>query len=224
MSHVLVVDDEIGLCEAVAKGLTDHGFTVDTTTDGFDGYRKAKDGGFDVIVLDWMLPGLAGDEVCRRLRQEGVLTPILVLTAKDGVSDETASLDAGADDYLRKPFEFAVLVARCEALVRRQSRGNWADLVFGDLVLDTRRRLVRIGSNRITLSRRESEVLAYLMRANGELRSKDDLLRDVWGTGSDADQNSVEVYVGYLRRKLEPAAGRRIVETVRGAGYRVIAA
>jgi two-component system OmpR family response regulator len=222
MNRVLVVEDEVGLCEAVARGLADHGFLVDSTVDGFDGYRKAKEGAFDVVILDWMLPGLAGDEVCRRLRQEGVLTPILMLTAKDGVSDETGALDAGADDYLRKPFEFAVLIARCEALVRRQSRGAWSEIVFGDLALDPRRRLVRIGTDRIALSRRESEVLAYLMRAKGDIRSKEDLLRDVWGLGTGADPNSVEVYAGYLRRKLEPVAGRRVIETVRGAGYRLI--
>ena len=221
MNRVLVVEDEIGLCEAIAKGLADQGFAVDSTLDGFTGYRAAKEGVFDVIVLDWMLPGLAGDEICRRLRAEGVLTPILMLTAKDGVSDETGALDAGADDYLRKPFEFAVLIARCEALVRRQARGEWSDLAFGGLVLDTRRRIVRIGAERVALSRRECEVLEYLMRAKGEVRSKDDLLRDVWGRGPGADPNSVEVYVGYLRRKLDPVAGRRIVETVRGAGYRL---
>lgn len=221
MSRVLVVEDEVGLCEAVAKGLTDHGFIVDSTGDGFDGFRRAKEGVFDVIVLDWMLPGLAGDEVCRRLRQEGVPTPVLMLTAKDGVSDETGAFDAGADDYLRKPFEFAVLIARCEALARRQSRGAWSELGYGDLVLDARRRLVRIGGERIALSRRECEVLAYLMRAKGETRSKDQLLQDVWGVGSGADPNSVEVYVGYLRRKLDAIADRRVVETVRGVGYRL---
>lgn len=221
MSRVLVVEDEVGLCEVIAKGLADHGFVVDSALDGFTGYRKAKDGVYDVVILDWMLPELAGDEVCRRLRTEGVLTPILMLTAKDGVSDETGALDAGADDYLRKPFEFAVLIARCEALMRRHVRGSWSDVAFGDLVLDTQRRLVRIGTERIKLSRRESEVLAYLMRAKGDIRSKDDLLNDVWGVAAGADPNSVEVYVGYLRRKLDPAAGRRIVETVRGAGYRL---
>lgn len=221
MNRVLVVEDEIGLCEAIANGLADHGFVVESTHDGFAGYRKAKEGVFDVVVLDWMLPGMAGDEVCRRLRQEGVPTPILMLTAKDGISHETGAFEAGADDYLRKPFEFAVLIARCEALVRRQSRGSWSELGYGDLVLDTRRRLVRIGGERIALSRRESEVLEYLMRAKGDIRSKDDLLRDVWGLGAGADPNSVEVYVGYLRRKLDPLAGRRIVETVRGAGYRL---
>lgn len=222
MNRVLVVEDEVGLCEAISKGLADHGFVVDSTLDGFDGYRKAKEGVFDAIVLDWMLPRMAGDEMCRRLRAEGVHTPVLMLTAKDGVSDETGALDAGADDYLRKPFEFAVLIARCEALMRRQSRGSWSELAFGDLVLDPRRRLVRIGAERVALSRRESEVLEYLMRAQGDLRSKDDLLRDVWGVAG-ADPNSVEVYVGYLRRKLDPIAARSIVETVRGAGYRLTA-
>ena len=223
MNRVLVVEDEPGLCEAVAKGLTDHGFVVDFTLDGFDGYRRAKRDPFDVVVLDWMLPGMSGDEICRRLRQEGVHTPILMLTARDGVSDETGAFEAGADDYLRKPFEFAVLIARCEALMRRQTPGSWSELALGDLVLDPRRRLVRIGAARVPLSRREAEVLEYLMRAKGGIRSKEDLLRDVWGAGSAADPNSVEVYVGYLRRKLDPVAGRSVVETVRGAGYRLIA-
>jgi DNA-binding response OmpR family regulator len=221
MSRVLVVEDEVGLCEAIAKGLAEDGFAVDKTLDGFEGYRKAKSAEFDVIVLDWMLPGLAGDEVCRRLREEGVVTPILMLTAKDGVRDETGAFDSGADDYLRKPFEFEVLLARCEALVRRQTRGTWSELTYGDLILDARRRQVRIGGERVALSRRESEVLEYLMRAKGDVRSKDDLLRDVWGAASGADPNSVEVYVGYLRRKLDGVAGRRVVETVRGAGYRL---
>lgn len=223
MNRVLLVEDEVGLCEAVAAGLRAHGLAVDATTDGFDGYRKAKDGLYDVVILDWMLPGLAGDDVCRRLRAEGVPTPILMLTAKDGVADETGALEAGADDYLRKPFEFSVLVARCEALLRRRTRGGWSDVTFGRLALDTRRRIARIGPERVALSRRECEVLAYLMRANGGIRSKEDLLRDVWGLGSGADQNSVEVYIGYLRRKLEPPAGQPVVQTVRRSGYRLLA-
>ena len=221
MERILIVEDEERLCAAVAKGLGDQGFGVETSLDGFEGYRMAREGDFDLLVLDWMLPNLSGIDLCRRLRQEGVATPILILTAKDGVSDETGALDAGADDYVRKPFEFAVLVARCDALLRRRTRGLSQDVVFADLTLDARRRVVRVGAERVSLSRRESEVLEYLMRANGAVRSKDDLLRDVWGNSSGVDVNSVEVYVGYLRRKLDPAAGRRVVETVRGAGYRL---
>src|SRR3546814_13847848 len=127
-----------------------------------------------------MLPGLAGDEVCRRLRQEGVLTPILMLTAKDGVSDETGAFDAGADDYLRKPFEFAVLIARCDSLVRRQSRGSWSDITFGDLVLDPRRRIVPRGTAGLALSRRASAVCASLLCAKWDLTAQDDPPRDAW--------------------------------------------
>jgi len=221
MERILLVEDEERLCATVAKGLVDQGFGVETSLDGFEGYRMAREGDFDLLVLDWMLPNLSGIDICRRLRQEGVATPILVLTAKDGVTDETGALDAGADDYVRKPFEFSVLVARCDALLRRRTRGLRQDVIFDDLTLDARRRVVRIGAERVSLSRRESEVLEYLMRANGAVRSKDDLLRDVWGNSSGVDVNSVEVYVVYLRRKLDPVAGRRVVETVRGAGYRL---
>lgn len=222
MSRVLVVEDEVGLCEAVVKGLQDHGFAVDSAHDGFEGYRMARSGDFDVVILDWMLPRLPGDEISRRLRADGVDTPILMVTAKDGISDETGALDAGADDYLRKPFEFAVLAARCDALLRRQ-RGPWSELVYSELALDPRRRIARVGAERISLSRRETEVLEYLLRAAGELRTKEDMLREVWGGGPVTDSNSVESYIRYLRRKLEPAAGRRIIETVRGAGYRLLA-
>ena len=222
MDRVIIVEDELGLAQAISDGLGKHGFVAQTVGDGREAYKIAKNDEFDLIILDWMLPSLSGIEVCRRLRQDGVLTPILMLTAKDGVSDETGALDAGADDYLRKPFEFAVLIARCEALLRRQVRGSWPDLTFGDLVLDTRRRTVRVGETAVVLSRREAEVLEYLIRAHGAVRSKEDLLRDVWGDSAGADPNLVEVYVGYLRRKLEPATGHRRVETVRGQGYRLV--
>lgn len=221
MDRVLLVEDEDGLAKTIVDGLTQQGFSVESTGDGFAGYRKAKVEPFDVIILDWMLPTMSGIEVCRRLRQESILTPVLFLTAKDGTSDETGALEAGADDYLRKPFEFAVLVARCEALVRRQQRGAWSELSLGELSLDTRRRIARVGESRIALSRRETEVLDYLMRAGGSVRSREDLLRDVWGSSSETGPNLVEVYIGYLRRKLEPAMGYRALETVRGAGYRL---
>ena len=222
MVRVLVVEDEVGLAQSLDDGLHDHGFHVTVTHDGFSGYRLAKESEFDLIVLDWMLPGMSGVEMCRRLRSEDVSVPILILTAKDGVSDETDALELGADDYLRKPFTFAVLVARCDALLRRGSpSAGWTELIAGDLVLDPRRRVARRGHEQIELSRREAALLEYLMRAGGETRSKEEILRDVWGDAEGRDTNLVEVYVGYLRKKLDIPFGTNSVVTVRGRGYRL---
>jgi DNA-binding response OmpR family regulator len=222
MVRVLVVEDEVGLARALADGFRDHGFAVTVAHDGFAGYRLAKESEFDVIVLDWMLPAMSGVEVCRRLRAEDVTTPVLVLTAKDAATDETDALEMGADDYLRKPFTFAVLAARCNALLRRGSAGEgWSELIVGDLVLDPRRRTARRGHHTIDLSRRESALLEYLMRAEGETRSKEEILRDVWGDPEARDTNLVEVYVGYLRKKLDVPFESTMFHTVRGKGYRL---
>ena len=222
MVRVLVVEDEVGLARALADGFSDNGFTVTAAHDGFAGYRLAKESEFDVIVLDWMLPAMSGVEVCRRLRAEDVTTPVLVLTAKDGTTDETDALEMGADDYLRKPFTFAVLAARCNALLRRGvSRDGWSELIVGDLVLDPRRRTARRGHQTVDLSRREAALLEYLMRAEGETRSKEEILRDVWGDPDARDTNLVEVYVGYLRKKLDAPFGTQMFRTVRGRGYRM---
>jgi two-component system OmpR family response regulator len=187
--------------------------------DGQSGYRQAKEREADVIVLDLMLPGLSGAEVCARLRAEGVRTPILVLTAREGESDETDVLNLGADDYLRKPFSYDVLVARCRALLRRASAGGPEELVVGDLVLDPRRRTLRLGETPIELTRREFALLEYLMRNRDRPRTKQEILDHVWGVGSARDANVVEVYVGYLRRKVDVPFGRTTVRTVRGQGY-----
>jgi two-component system, OmpR family, response regulator len=222
MVRVLVVEDEVGLAQSLADGLHEHGFTVSTTHDGFSGYRLAKESEFDLIVLDWMLPGMSGIEMCHRLRAEDVATPILILTAKDAATDETDALELGADDYLRKPFTFAVLVARCDALLRRGSQAEgWSELIIGDLVFDPRRRVARRGHDQIELSRREAALLEYLMRAGGETRSKEEILRDVWGDPDARDTNLVEVYVGYLRKKLDAPYGTNVFRTVRGKGYRL---
>jgi two-component system, OmpR family, response regulator len=216
MASVLLVDDEVRFARALGQGLTDHGFVVCVAHDGYDGYRLAKESQYDLVVLDIMLPRLSGVEVCRRLRAEDVGTPILMLTARDAVADETDALETGADDYLRKPFSFAVLVARCRALVRRGGRGGWSELVVGDLVLDPARRIARRGEVSIHLSRRETSLLEYLMRSRGSVRSRDEILEQVWGDLDEAGTNLVEVYVGYLRRKLgEP----QLIHTLRGAGY-----
>ena len=223
MVRVLVVEDEVGLAQSVQDGLHGHGFTVQVTHDGFSGYRLAKESAYDLIILDWMLPGMSGIEMCQRLRAEDVAVPILVLTAKDGTNDETDALELGADDYLRKPFTFGVLVARCDALLRRGggASAGWSELIVGDLVFDPRRRVARRGHDQVELSRREAALLEYLMRANGETRSKEDILRDVWGDPDARDTNIVEVYVGYLRKKLDTPFGSNMFQTVRGQGYRL---
>jgi two-component system, OmpR family, response regulator len=216
---VLVIEDEVRLARALAEGLESRGFTVTLRHDGQSGYRQAKEREADVIVLDLMLPGLSGAEVCARLRAEGVRTPILVLTAREGESDETDVLNLGADDYLRKPFSYDVLVARCRALLRRASAGGPEELVVGDLVLDPRRRTLRLGETPIELTRREFALLEYLMRNRDRPRTKQEILDHVWGVGSARDANVVEVYVGYLRRKVDVPFGRTTVRTVRGQGY-----
>jgi two-component system OmpR family response regulator len=217
--EVLVIEDEVRLARALAEGLHSRGFTVTLCHDGQSGYQKAKDLTADVIVLDLMLPVLSGAEVCARLRAEGVWTPILVLTARDGESDETDVLNLGADDYLRKPFSYGVLVARCRALLRRAPAGGPSELVVGDLVLDPRRRTLRLGETPIELTRREFALLEYLMRNQGRPRTKQEILDHVWGVGYSRDANVVEVYMGYLRRKVDAPFGRSTVQTVRGKGY-----
>ncbi len=219
MAQILLVDDEVRFARTLGEGLTDEGFQVHLAHDGFEGYRLAKEPEFEVIVLDIMLPGLSGVEVCRRLRADDVATPILMLTARDGESDEADALDSGADDYLRKPFSFTVLVARCRALLRRGGREGWSELVVGDLALDPGRRMARRGDAQVHLSRRETALLEYLMRSGGEVRSKDEILDHVWGDVEDRGTNLVEVYVGYLRKKLDQPFGTNTLRTHRGHGY-----
>jgi two-component system OmpR family response regulator len=219
MVHVLVVEDEVRLARALGDGLESRGFRVTLCHDGQTGYDLAKERDIDVIVLDLMLPRLSGTEVCRRLRTEGVWTPILVLTARNGESDETDALDLGADDYLRKPFSYSVLVARCRALMRRGAAGDPGELVVDDLVLDPRRRTLRRGDTPIELTRREFALLEYLMRNEGRPRTKQEILDHVWGVGYGREANVVEVYVGYLRRKVDAPFGRTTVRTLRGQGY-----
>jgi two-component system OmpR family response regulator len=217
--EILVIEDEVRLARALGEGLESRGFTVTLCHDGQAGYRRAKERTTDVIVLDLMLPVLSGAEVCARLRAEGVWTPILVLTAREGESEETDVLNLGADDYLRKPFSYDVLVARCRALLRRGPAGEPGELVVGDLVLDPRRRTIRRGETPIPLTRREFAVLEYLMRNRGRPRTKQEILDHVWGVGYARDANVVEVYMGYLRRKVDAPFGRSSVRTVRGQGY-----
>ena len=221
--RVLVVDDEVRLADGVRRGLEAEGWAVDVAHDGVDGLWHAREFTYDAIVLDLMMPGLSGWAVCAQLRADGDWTPVLMLTAKDGEWDQVEALDAGADDYVTKPFSHPVLVARLRALVRRGARERPAVLTLGDLVVDPAARTVSRASTPVELTSREFAVLEFLARRAGEVCSKRDVIENVWDVDFDGDPNIVEVYVGHLRRKVDRPFGRTAIETVRGAGYRLAA-
>jgi two-component system, OmpR family, response regulator len=215
--RLLVVEGERVMARALSRGLTAEGFAVDVTGDGISGLDMARDGDYDAIVLDIMLPGRSGYDVVTTMRADGVWTPVLLLSAKDGEYDVADGLDVGADDYLTKPFSFVVLVARLRALLRRGAVPRPAVFAVGDLVLDPASHVVTRGGFPVTVTAREFALLEYLVRRPGEVIGKVELRDHVWD-GDGEDLNVVEVYIGYLRRKL----GRHVIETVRGAGYRVV--
>ena len=219
---VLMIEDETRLARTVSRGLTAEGFVVDTVHDGEQGRLAAMVSAYDVILLDIMLPSLNGYDVCRRLREDGNWTPVLMLTAKDGDYDQVDAFDLGADDYLTKPFSFMILVARLRALVRRGAPERPTVLTVGDLSLDPATRLVRRGDTEIVLTPREFGLLQFLLRHPGVVLSKSEILQSVWDLNYDGDDNVVEVYVGYLRRKVDRPFGRDAIRTVRGAGYRLM--
>ncbi|MGI5175996.1 response regulator transcription factor [Dactylosporangium sp. CA-152071] len=221
--RVLLVEDEEGLAKTIRQALNVDGFAVDLALSGTDGLWAAKGTVYDAVVLDIMLPGLSGYEVCRQLRAAGVWTPVLMLTAKDGEFDEADAFDLGADDYLTKPFSFVVLEARLRALIRRGAPERPAVLTVGDLSLDPARLTVARGDEPIALTPREFNLLHFLMRHRGEVVSRTQVLEGVWDTYYDGDSNVVEVYIGYLRRKIDQPFGRTAITTVRGAGYRLAA-
>jgi two-component system OmpR family response regulator len=217
--RLLVVEDEHRLAAGLRKGLEAEGFAVDVAHNGTDGIWMARENPFDAIVLDVMLPGANGYQVCRTLRSDGNWTPILMLTAKDGVADVVEGLDTGADDYLAKPFAYAVLIARLRALLRRGARPRPTVHEVGELRLDPAARRVWLGGKEIGFTAREFAVLEFLIRHPGEVLSKKDILDHVWDFDFDGDPNIVEVYVRRLRTKLDEPA----IETIRGAGYRLVA-
>jgi DNA-binding response OmpR family regulator len=219
--RILVVEDEVQLAEAVARGLRREGMAVDIAIDGDDGYRKAVLTRYDVVVLDRDLPGMSGDEICRRLSDEGVLTRVLMLTASGTVEDKVAGLALGADDYLAKPFAFAELVARVRALGRRTTPAAPPVLTAGDLELDSARRVVTRGGEVIELTRKEFGVLETLLTAQGAVVSSEELLDRVWDENADPFTTTVRVTVMTLRKKLGDPG---VIDTVVGAGYRVPAA
>jgi two-component system OmpR family response regulator len=217
---VLIVEDDARIAAAVQRGLDAEGFAVEVSFDGDDGLWRATEHHYDLLIVDLMLPGRDGFEICRKLREQGDWTPILVLTARDGETDETRALDTGADDYLVKPFAFPMLVAHVRALLRRAS-GTAPAIEVGDLRLDPARHRCWRGPTEVVLTAREFSVLEYLVRRAGLVTPKFEILRGVWEYDFDGDPNIVEVYIRRLRRKLDLPFGRQDIQTVRGVGYRL---
>jgi two-component system, OmpR family, response regulator len=219
--RALIVEDELKMAALLRRGLVEEGYATDVARTGEDALRMARSTAYDAIVLDVMLPGLDGFGVCRELRSSGVWTPILMLTARDDVLDRVAGLDAGADDYLTKPFSFAELLARLRALTRRTLAERPTVLVAGSLRLDPATQQVWRGDVAIELSAKEFALLETFMRRPGQVLSRQDLLEHTWDGTNGNRSNVVDVYVGYLRTKLDRPFGRRSIETVRGSGYRL---
>ena len=217
--RVLIVEDEVLLARTVKDGLVAEGFVVEVASDGVTGVWAATEGTFDVIILDIMLPQLNGYDVLKQLRAREIWTPVLMLTAKDGEYDQTDAFDLGADDYLTKPFSFMILVARLNALVRRGASERPVILSVGSLSLDPTRRLVTRRNVPIAMTAREYGLLHFMMRHAGDVISKMEILENVWDPAYDGPENIVEVYIGYLRRKIDAPFGVTTLRTVRGLGY-----
>jgi two-component system, OmpR family, response regulator len=215
--RLLVVEDEVRLAHALRRGLTSDGFLVEVATDGARGLELARHGDFDAVLLDVMLPRMSGYDVVRALRVEENWVPVLMLSAKDGEHDQADGLDYGADDYLTKPFSYVVLLARLRALLRRAPLARPTVLTAGDVRLDPATRQVTVDGREVPLTPREFGLLEYLLRRPGRVITKVEILDHVWDAAAEVSPNAVEVYIGYLRRKL----GRDLVETVRGVGYRL---
>ncbi len=217
--RILVVDDEETLVDTLKRGLVAEGFAVDTCLNGLDGIELARSTPYDCIVLDIMLPGLNGFKFTSILRAEEIWTPILMLTAKDGELDEAEALDTGADDFLKKPFSFTVLVARIRALLRRNVESRPPVLAAGDLSLDPSSHSVSRGGQSIELTTREFSFLELLLRNKGKVLNKREIIEHVWDYDFEGDSNIVEVYIGYLRKKIDTPFNIRSIKTVRGVGY-----
>jgi two-component system OmpR family response regulator len=219
--RVLVAEDETRMASLLKRGLEEEGYAVDVSGDGVEAVWMATENEYDVIVLDVMLPGIDGFEVCRRLRAEERWAPVLMLTARHQVEDRIRGLDAGSDDYLTKPFSFAELVARLRALLRRGSHERPTVLAVGDLRLDPSRRRAWRDKTQLDLTAKEFALLEFFMRHPGEVVSRTRLLEHVWDFAFDGTSNVIDQYVAYLRRKIDRPFGREDLETVRGAGYRL---
>jgi DNA-binding response OmpR family regulator len=219
--RILVVDDDVRLCTIMARGLTEEGYAVDVAHDGIEGEYLARINDYDVVLLDVMMPEADGLSVCRGLRSAGRDVPILMLTARDAIPDRVAGLDSGADDYLPKPFAFDELLARVRALSRRQAPTRSAELSMGDLVLDTVTRRARRGDSAIELTTKEYAVLEYLLRNPDALVTRGMIEEHAWNNDFDSVSNLVDVYIRRLRSKIDREGEGSMIETVRGAGYRL---
>jgi two-component system, OmpR family, response regulator len=219
--NVLVVEDEVKMAALIRRGLSEEGLTVDVAESGEKALGMARTSSYDAIVLDVILPGIDGFETCRQLRREGVWTPVLMLTARGALQDRVAGLDGGADDYLTKPFSFAELLARLRALVRRGEIERPSIIEVGDLRLDPATRQVWRGEEEVELSAKEFALLEVFMRRPGHVLTRSQLLDQAWEYGFEHRSNVIEVYIRYLRRKIDVPFGVKALETVRGAGYRL---
>lgn len=218
-AHILLVEDEVKLARFVELELTSEGYQISVAHDGIAGLTLARESSPDLAILDWMLPGLPGLELCRRLRATGNKLPVILLTAKDEVSDRVAGLDAGADDYVVKPFSIEELLARVRAHLRRTQEPNLDILQFEDLILNRKTREVTRNERAIDLTAKEFDLLEYLLNHPRQVYTRDQILENVWGYDFMGDSNIIEVYVRYLRLKLEANNEKRLIHTVRGVGY-----
>jgi len=219
--RLLLVEDEPGVARFVRQGLGEAGYAVDVVADGKQGLAHALSPVYDVVILDIMLPGLSGIEIVRQVRDREMKTPVILLTARDAVSDRVAGLDAGADDYLIKPFAFPELLARIRALLRRPPVQTNTVLVFDELELDTARHEVRRAGKSIELSPREFALLEVFMRHPHQALTRAQIIEHVWSFDFSSESNVIDVYVGYLRRKIERGFERPLIRTVRGVGYKL---
>lgn len=217
--RLLIIDDDVELCGLLKEFLQREGFAVECAHDGISGLEHAKQGGYDLIILDVMLPGLNGFDVCRQLRQAGLKIPVLMLTARDGVEDRVAGLDHGADDYLTKPFEFRELLARLRALLRRPAELKPAQLSVGNLTLDTAAQVATRAGRHISLTHKEFALLEFLVRNTGRIVGRAEIAEHVWDEHFDPFSNLIEVYINRLRRKVDGPRETPLLHTKRGAGY-----
>lgn len=219
--RILLVEDDVAIAQSLKEGLEDEAYAVDVAHDGDEGYRAAAADDYDVIILDVMLPEMNGYEVCRALRAEGNQTPILMLTARDAEQDIVEGLDVGADDYLAKPFSFEVLLARLRALLRRPNERLEEVLRVGDLTLDPSLKKVTRAAQEISLTAKEYAVLEYLMRNAGKVLSKEQIISHVWDFDADVLPNNVELFIMFLRRKIDKPFDAKLIHTVPGFGYKL---
>ena len=220
---ILIVEDEHKIANSIKQGLMQENFAVDVVYDGIEGYDLAATGEYDVIVLDRLLPGIEGLEICQKLREQKNHTPILILTAKGQVADRVEGLDGGADDYLIKPFAFEELLARIKALGRRPKKTLGTILKLADLSLNTKTYQIKRGSTSIQLSSKEFVLLEYLLNHKNEILTKDQIINHVWDYDANILPNTIEVYIGYLRNKIDKPFKKspKLIQTIRGFGYKI---